>query len=214
MEIERLREEIGKQIEKDGGAENIKVPEHIDVQNWEKFNKEDLRKLVVKTVADMEELDRQRREDFKKYEMQKKAEEDHKLAQMTPEEREKAKNEMEAAEKRHNDHEKLKHPGGRDQLEEVWEESDHVTQDKIHMKFFKTFFRWIKKTLTLVLSLLCTILMVMASGMTTKLKPFSKLKLRRHTMILIQMMIQKKELKKCIECANTSLHKWIKIKID
>lgn len=47
-EIERLREEIGKQIEKDGHAENVKVPDHLDVQNWEKFNKEDLRKLIVR----------------------------------------------------------------------------------------------------------------------------------------------------------------------
>uniref|UniRef100_A0A914Z359 Nucleobindin n=1 Tax=Panagrolaimus superbus TaxID=310955 RepID=A0A914Z359_9BILA len=135
-EIERLREEIGKQIEKDGGAHNIKVPEHIDVQNWEKFNKEDLRKLVVKTVADMEELDKERREEFKKYEMQKKAEEDHKLAQMTPEEREKAKVEIEASEKRHNEHEKLKHPGGREQLEEVWEESDHMDKENFDPRTF------------------------------------------------------------------------------
>jgi hypothetical protein len=135
-EIERLREEIGKQIEQDGGAHNIKVPEHIDVQNWEKFNKEDLRKLVVKTVADMEELDKERREDFKKYEMQKKEEEDHKLAQMTPEEREKAKAEIEASEKRHNEHEKLKHPGGREQLEEVWEESDHMEKENFDPRTF------------------------------------------------------------------------------
>ena len=125
-EIERLREEIGKQIEKDGGAHNIKVPDHLDVQNWEKFNKEDLRKLIVRTAADMEEMDRQRREEFKQYEMKKKAEEDHKLANMTPEERTKTETEMKAADERHNEHEKLKHPGGREQLEEVWEESDHV----------------------------------------------------------------------------------------
>jgi hypothetical protein len=135
-EIERLREEIGKQIEKDGGAHNIKVPEHIDVQNWEKFNKEDLRKLVVKTVADMEELDKERREEFKRYEMQKQAEEDHKLAQMTPEEREKAKAEIDASEKRHNEHEKLKHPGGREQLEEVWEESDHMDKENFDPRTF------------------------------------------------------------------------------
>lgn len=75
----------------------------------------------------MEEIDRQRREDFKEYEMKKKAEQDHKLAQMTPEERQKAEAEIKAAEQRHNQHEKLNHPGGREQLEEVWEESDHVS---------------------------------------------------------------------------------------
>ncbi|KAE9550285.1 hypothetical protein FO519_006499 [Halicephalobus sp. NKZ332] len=135
-EIDRLREEIGKQIEKEGGAHNVKVPDHLDVQNWEKFNKEDLRKLIVRTAADMEEIDRQRKEDFKEYEMQKKAEQDHKLANMSPDERVKAEAEIKAAEERHGQHEKLKHPGGRDQLEEVWEESDHMDKDNYDPRTF------------------------------------------------------------------------------
>lgn len=102
------------------------MPDHLDVQELEKFHKEDLRKLIQKTVADMNVMDEQRKDDFKQYEMKKQAEEDHKLAQMTPEEREKAKSEHEESLKRHNDHEKLKHPGSKDQLQEVWEESDHV----------------------------------------------------------------------------------------
>lgn len=75
----------------------------------------------------MEEIDKQRREQFKEYEMKKKAEEDHNLAQMRPDEREKEKHKIEEAKERHNNHEKLKHPGDREQLEEVWEESDHVS---------------------------------------------------------------------------------------
>ncbi|KAH7732148.1 Protein NUCB-1 b [Aphelenchoides avenae] len=135
-EIERLREEIAKQIEKDGDAKNVKVPDHIDVADWQKFGKEDLRKLIVKTVSDMDEIDRQRREQFKEYEMQKQAEEEHRLAQMTPEEREKAKKEHEEQQKRHNEHEKLKHPGSRDQLEEVWEDTDHMDKDNYDPKTF------------------------------------------------------------------------------
>lgn len=46
---------------------------------------------------------------------------------MAPQEREQAKHDIEEKEKRHNEHEKLKHPGSRDQLEEVWEESDNVS---------------------------------------------------------------------------------------
>ena len=45
---------------------------------------------------------------------------------MTPEEREKFKVELDAREQRHNEHEKVRHPGSRDQLAEVWEESDKV----------------------------------------------------------------------------------------
>uniref|UniRef100_A0A7E4UQP0 EF-hand domain-containing protein n=1 Tax=Panagrellus redivivus TaxID=6233 RepID=A0A7E4UQP0_PANRE len=135
-EIDRLREEIGKQIEKDGDAKNIHVPDHLDVQNWEKFNKEDLRKLVVRTVSDMEEIDKRRREEFKEYELRKKAEEDHKRAQLDAEERRKYDAELKAKEERHNDHEKLKHPGGREQLEEVWEESDHMDKDNFDPRTF------------------------------------------------------------------------------
>ncbi|EFP06551.1 CRE-NUCB-1 protein [Caenorhabditis remanei] len=151
-EIERLRKQIEEQIkvgnlsesflpttnkfQLDGGAHNIKMPDHLDVQELEKFHKEDLRKLIQKTVADMNAMDDQRKEDFKQYEMKKQAEEDHKLAQMTPEDREKAKLEHEESIKRHNDHEKLKHPGSKDQLQEVWEESDHLEKDQYDPKTF------------------------------------------------------------------------------
>ncbi|CAB3399881.1 unnamed protein product [Caenorhabditis bovis] len=135
-EIERLREQIAKQIEADGGAHNVKMPEHLDVQNFEKFHKEDLRKLIQKTVADMEAIDQERKEKFKQYKLQKKAEEDHRLAQMTPEEREKVRRKAEEAMKRHNQHENLKHPGSRDQLEEVWEESDHLEKDQFNPRTF------------------------------------------------------------------------------
>lgn len=50
----------------------------------------------------------------------------HFEANMTPEEREKFKIELDAREQRHNEHEKVRHPGSRDQLAEVWEESDKV----------------------------------------------------------------------------------------
>ncbi|UMM40675.1 hypothetical protein L5515_017210 [Caenorhabditis briggsae] len=135
-EIERLRKQIEEQIKADGGAHNVQMPDHLDVQELEKFHKEDLRKLIQKTVADMNKMDDQRKEDFKQYEMKKQAEEDHKLAQMSPEEREKAKREHEEAEKRHNDHEKLKHPGSKDQLQEVWEETDHLEKDQYDPKTF------------------------------------------------------------------------------
>uniref|UniRef100_A0A8R1HK77 NUCB1-like N-terminal domain-containing protein n=2 Tax=Caenorhabditis japonica TaxID=281687 RepID=A0A8R1HK77_CAEJA len=135
-EIERLRKQIEEQIKADGGAHNVKMPDHLDVSELEKFHKEDLRKLIQKTVADMNEMDERRKDEFKTYEMKKQAEEDHKLAQMVPEEREKAQKEHEEAQKRHNDHEKLKHPGSKDQLQDVWEESDHLEKDAYDPKTF------------------------------------------------------------------------------
>ncbi|KAK5984410.1 NUCB1 [Trichostrongylus colubriformis] len=135
-ELERLREQIQKQIEADGGAHNVKIPDHLDATNWERFGKEDLRKLIRRTVEDMEQIDLERQKKFKEYEMRKKAEEDHKLAQMNEEERRKAIHDAEEAKKRHDEHEKLKHPGSRDQLEEVWEEADHMDKDNFDPRTF------------------------------------------------------------------------------
>ena len=47
-EIERIRASIEKQIELDGDAKNVVMPEHLDVTDWQKFGKEDLRKLILK----------------------------------------------------------------------------------------------------------------------------------------------------------------------
>nr|CAD2169117.1 unnamed protein product [Meloidogyne enterolobii] len=55
---------------------------------------------------------------------------------MTPEERNKAAKEIEEAKKHHNEHEELKHPGGREQLEEVWEERDHMDKNSFDPKTF------------------------------------------------------------------------------
>lgn len=47
QELERLREQINDDIKRAGDPSKIPVPEHIDVYNWEKFHKEDLRKLIT-----------------------------------------------------------------------------------------------------------------------------------------------------------------------
>uniref|UniRef100_A0A915MC32 NUCB1-like N-terminal domain-containing protein n=1 Tax=Meloidogyne javanica TaxID=6303 RepID=A0A915MC32_MELJA len=47
-EIERIRADLEKQIEKDGDARNVVMPEHLDVSELKKFGKEDLRKLIKK----------------------------------------------------------------------------------------------------------------------------------------------------------------------
>uniref|UniRef100_A0A914WA46 NACHT domain-containing protein n=1 Tax=Plectus sambesii TaxID=2011161 RepID=A0A914WA46_9BILA len=135
-EIERLRMAIQKQIEVEGGAHNVKMPEHLDAANWEKFGKDDLKKLIKQTVIDMEELDKKRKEKFKEYEMKKEAEREHKLAQMDAEARAKAEKEHAESLKRHDEHEKVKHPGSRDQLEEVWEDSDKMDKDNFDPRTF------------------------------------------------------------------------------
>ncbi|CAG9535065.1 unnamed protein product [Cercopithifilaria johnstoni] len=129
LELQRLEQEIKDQLDADGGAtNNIKIPEHLDFNNWETFSQEDLRKLVIKVVADMDELEQQRKQDFKQYEMKKKAEEDHKMAQMIETEREQYIKQMKEQRWRY-EHEPLKHPGSRNQLRKVWEDTDKLDKD-------------------------------------------------------------------------------------
>uniref|UniRef100_A0A8R1TVY1 EF-hand domain-containing protein n=1 Tax=Onchocerca volvulus TaxID=6282 RepID=A0A8R1TVY1_ONCVO len=151
LELQRLEQEIKDQLNADGGAthnikvseiltvclkegfkkpSNLGIPEHLDFNNWETFSQEDLRKLIVKIVTDMDELEEQRKQDFKQYEMKKKAEEDHKMqAKMIQTEREEYIRQMEEQRRRHNKHEPLKHPGSRNQLRKVWEDTDKLDKD-------------------------------------------------------------------------------------
>ena len=55
----------------------------------------------------MDKINEERHNKFKEYEMQKKAEQDHKLAQMNQEEREKNLKEIKESEARHDTHDKL-----------------------------------------------------------------------------------------------------------
>ena len=114
----------------------MKMPGHIDVSNH-RFDVEDLKKLIKTTTNDLEEADKKRREDFKKYEMEKKFEKEERLKHITDDEaREKEKQKMAELEKKHKDHEKLNHPMTKDQLEEVWEEQDHMAPEDWDPKTF------------------------------------------------------------------------------
>uniref|UniRef100_A0AC35U6Z9 EF-hand domain-containing protein n=1 Tax=Rhabditophanes sp. KR3021 TaxID=114890 RepID=A0AC35U6Z9_9BILA len=136
IELERLREMIAAQMKADGGAHNLQQPEHIDLDKWEHFGAEDLRKLILKTVADMDKVDEQRKENFKRYELEKQAKFDHETSMLAEEEKNKKIKEHEDAKKRHEEHEKLNHPGDRKQLEEVWEEKDKMDKDSFDPKTF------------------------------------------------------------------------------
>lgn len=136
LELKRLEQEIKDQIQLDGHERNVKIPEHIDFNDWGKFGKEDLRKLILKTVFDMDNLEKQRKENFKEYEMKKKVEQDRQMEQMSEEERLHYLRQMEDARRRHNEHEPLKHPGSRDQLEDVWEDADRLDKDSYDPRTF------------------------------------------------------------------------------
>ncbi|XP_055376913.1 nucleobindin-2 [Condylostylus longicornis] len=127
-ELERLRALATKQFElsNDIDRNHLKVPEHVDHRNEHTFEIEDLRKLIFKTTQDLAEVDKQRREEFKQYEMQKEFEKQSVLNELEEEDRKKYEEEIRKQKEKHDKHEKIHHPGNRAQLEEVWEKQDHM----------------------------------------------------------------------------------------
>ena len=67
----------------------------------------------------MEEVDRQRREEFKKYEMEKEYQYNQSLQNMDDEHKKQAQLKHEEDKKKHADHGKIHHPVSKDQLKEV-----------------------------------------------------------------------------------------------
>lgn len=115
---------------------HFKIPQHLDVKS-PRFDQEDLMKLIKQTTADLEEQDKQRKEDFKKYEMEKKFEKEMRLNAINDTaERKVVQEEMEKMEAKHRQHDKVKHPMTKDQLEEVWEEQDHMDPQDFDPKTF------------------------------------------------------------------------------
>ncbi|CAH1785390.1 unnamed protein product, partial [Owenia fusiformis] len=104
----------------------------------EQFEVKDLEKLIVQATNDLEEADKKRRENFKEYEMEKEHLRREKLKRMTEEERKKEEEHEKELEQKHKEHPKVHEPGSKDQLEEVWEKTDHMDPDDFDPKtFFK-----------------------------------------------------------------------------
>lgn len=137
-ELERIRGLAIQLYEKsnDIDREHMKVGEHIDHVNSHTFEIEDLRKLIVKTGEDLAEADRKRRDEFKEYELQKEFEKQEKLRDLDEDHRKKYENEIKQMTEKHIKHEKVHHPGSKDQLEEVWEKQDHMDAEDFDPKKF------------------------------------------------------------------------------
>jgi hypothetical protein len=138
-ELERLRSLALQMYERtnDIDREHMKIAEHVDHENEHTFEIEDLKKLIVKTGEDLAEADRRRREDFKEYELQKEFEKQEKMRSMDEDHRKKYEEEIKTMTEKHVKHDKVHHPGSKDQLEEVWEKQDHMpVEDFDPKKFF------------------------------------------------------------------------------
>jgi len=137
-ELERLRHLAQKQYEMSQGIDrkHMKIPQHLEIKH-PSFEVADLQRLIKQTTDDLEEADKERREDFKKYEMEKKFEKDMRLNAINDtQERKVVQEEMEKMQAKHKDHEKINHPMTKDQLEEVWEDQDHMDKQDWDPKTF------------------------------------------------------------------------------
>ncbi|XP_078043705.1 nucleobindin 1 isoform X4 [Augochlora pura] len=137
-ELERLRHLAIKENEIRNGLDidHLKVADHIDHTNTRTFEINDLKKLMAKTSKDLAESDKQRREEFKKHEMEVRYNEQQKLEHMNEAERKKYEDELKALQDQHKKHEPVHHPGSKQQLEEVWEKQDHMEPEDFNPKTF------------------------------------------------------------------------------
>merc|ERR1739842_115085 len=137
-EVERLRHLAVKEHEKQNGGDRakLKMPGHLDLKSHTRFEVEDLKNLIVKTTEDLEKVDKQRKQEFNTYEMEKEYERQQELNAMDEEHKKEAEKKHEEEVKKHAEHPKLHEPGSKKQYEEVWEEQDHMKTEDFDPKTF------------------------------------------------------------------------------
>ncbi|XP_043475598.1 nucleobindin-2 isoform X2 [Leptopilina heterotoma] len=132
-EVQRLRRSISEVKARDEEQNGVG---HFDHKNPHTFEREDLKKLIYQLHNDLEEYDKERKERFKEYEMEKKYEQEQKMKGMNEEDRKKYETEIHDNEEKHKKHDPLHHPGSKQQFEEVWKEEDHMTDQDFDPKTF------------------------------------------------------------------------------
>lgn len=115
-----------------GVEDNYWNPIHHD--NQHSFEKEDMVKLLHKHNDVVNEQDRIRHEEFKKYELEKEHQRREEMKNMSADEKTAADKKHEAS--HHRPHAKLHEPGHKAQLEEVWEEQDGFDAGSFDPKTF------------------------------------------------------------------------------
>ncbi|KAG8125747.1 hypothetical protein E2320_020920, partial [Naja naja] len=143
QEVARLRMLIKAKIDayQDSGIDHqalLKQFEHLNHHNPHTFEVKDLDMLIKTATHDLENYDKARHEEFKKYEMMKEHERREYLKTLDEEKRHQEEAKYEEMKKKHAHHPKVNHPGSKDQLKEVWEEADGLDPNDFDPKtFFK-----------------------------------------------------------------------------
>ncbi|XP_053305728.1 nucleobindin-2 isoform X2 [Spea bombifrons] len=116
----------------------LKQFDHLNHNNPHSFEPKDLDLLIRAATKDLENYDKERHEEFKRYEMMKEHERREYLRTLDEEKRKQEEAKYEEMKKKHKEHPKINHPGSKDQLKEVWEETDGLDPSDFDPKtFFK-----------------------------------------------------------------------------
>ncbi|KAK6294414.1 hypothetical protein J4Q44_G00352440 [Coregonus suidteri] len=145
QEVSRLRTLIKAKQDIEGGNDMavdhqalLKQFEYLNHMNPHTFEVEDLDRLIKSATNDLENYDKERHEEFKKYEMMKDHERSEHLKTLDDEGRKKEEEHYEEMKKKHADHPKVNHPGSQNQFKELWEEADGLDPEDFDPKtFFK-----------------------------------------------------------------------------
>lgn len=111
------------------------LPDHLG-SHQPYFDTQDLKKLLVAATNDLEKLDKERREDYKTYEMEKEWQFQERLKMLNETEKARAIKARKELKEKHDDHPKVHEPGTKSQFEEVWEKKDHLPANEFDPKTF------------------------------------------------------------------------------
>ncbi|XP_048827956.1 nucleobindin-2b isoform X2 [Brienomyrus brachyistius] len=143
QEVGRLRTLIKAKQDIEGGKgisvdhqALLKQFEYLNHRNPHTFEVEDLDRLITSATRDLENYDKERHEEFKRYEMMKEHERREHLKTLDEDGRKKEEEHYEEMKKKHADHPKINHPGSQDQLKEVWQEADGLDPEDFDPKTF------------------------------------------------------------------------------
>ncbi|KAF7648624.1 hypothetical protein LDENG_00153930 [Lucifuga dentata] len=117
QEVNRLRTLIKAKQDVEGGNDIavdhqalLKQFEYLNHMNPHTFEVDDLDRLIKSATKDLENYDKERHEEFKKYEMMKEHDRREHLKTLDEEERKKEEEHYEEMRKKHADHPKVNHP--------------------------------------------------------------------------------------------------------
>uniref|UniRef100_A0A3Q1HQ23 EF-hand domain-containing protein n=1 Tax=Anabas testudineus TaxID=64144 RepID=A0A3Q1HQ23_ANATE len=143
QEVNRLRTLIKAKQDIEGGNDIavdhqalLKQFEYLNHMNPHTFEVDDLDRLIKSATKDLENFDKDRHDEFKRYEMMKEHDRREHLKTLDEEERKKEEEHYEEMRKKHADHPKVNHPGSQNQLKEVWEEADGLDPEDFDPKTF------------------------------------------------------------------------------